>query len=140
MRVLCCCLIVWLLHLPATGAQAQVLPCSSDSVMGASLLSYLQDVAAGPDSVSAAWRARLRIPMLSIGDVQYVATDSMCLAAADAVSREIGIVPPQGRSVVLIRLGGEAWAVWDSTLRAGHFSEFLVFDAAFQQLKARVAF
>ncbi|MGE0354727.1 MAG: hypothetical protein AB7I33_15785 [Gemmatimonadales bacterium] len=140
MRVLRCCLIFWLLHLPATGAHGQVLACSSDTMMRANLLTYLQDVAAGSDSVSAAWRSKLSIPVLSVGDVQSVATDSMCMAAADAVSREIGIVPPQGRAVVLIRLGGEAWAVWDSTLRAGHFSEFLVFDAAFQRLKARVAF
>lgn len=118
-------------------AAAQTLPpCTADSGGRAGMLSYLKRLAPATDTASTNTKTALHIPTVAASQVTAVTTASICTSAGQAVSRVLGVTPPNGRSVAVIKVGN-AYVVKDPTVLTGDWTEHFVFNNNFQILWSR---
>lgn len=119
-------------------ARAQSLPpCTGDSGNRAGLSNYLKTLVVATDPASVTLRQQLGIPTVPASQVVIITTNSICTSAGQAVSRELHVTPPNGRSVAVVKVGSATYVVRDPTVKEGEHTVEFVFNGNFQVLKSR---
>ena len=100
------------------------------------MLYYLKQLAPATDPASTTMKTKLGIPTVAASQVTAVTTASTCTSAGQAVSRVMGITPPNGRSVAVVKVG-TVYVVKDPTVLTGDWNVHFVFNNNFQVLRSR---
>lgn len=92
------------------------------------LWGWIRDIATRPDSVYVATRDSLGIPLTTESKVSIITREATCHDAADAFSSEMGVTPPGGRRIYLIK-ANNVYFVQDPSERIGEFTVAMVFTS-----------
>jgi hypothetical protein len=122
---------------PQLGAAQALPPCTDDSGHRLAMSNYLKTLVVATDSASVAMRTKLGIPAVAANKVTIITTNSICSSAGQAVSREMSVTPPNGRSVSVVKVGNSTYVVRDPTVKDGEWTVQFVFNGNFQTLKSR---
>lgn len=92
------------------------------------LWGWMRDIATRTDSVYIATRDSLDIPFTTESKVSIVTSERTCQDAAEAFSAVMGVAPPGGRRVYVIKVNN-VYFVQDPSERMGEFTVAMVFTS-----------
>lgn len=114
---------------------AQVSSCWVTGAPTESTLKHLQTLVTATDSESVAIRDTLSLPYLPADSVQVVTTDAVC---SEAITAHLSsAMAPAGiniQAVMLIRVGGSRFVLFDGVTKAGEYKLYHVYSSSFEYL------